>query len=76
MSARPRRGTLADLRNRKFRTRVDISNALAVVPAGTRVRVIGKHNGVTIETARCKTCQVGVRIRRVPLADLEEIRPS
>lgn len=65
------RVTLDGWRKARLRTRVRMSNSLASLPPGTFVRVIDKRSGFTIQTERCATCGVQIRIARVPPDELE-----
>lgn len=65
--------TLAQLRrpNVRVRTLVQLETRLLKIPRGTLLRVVGKMNGLELETDPCGCCGVAVRITHVPARDVD-----
>lgn len=55
----------------------ELENGWAVVPAGTKLTVVGKRNGFQVVTDPCGTCGIQMKVREVParMVDFEQRCP-
>lgn len=64
--------TLEKAKTMQWETCAPIQTRLALLPAGTKVRILGKCSGWEIEFGPCLCCGIKVRARKVPHSCLVE----
>lgn len=60
-----RKMTKEQLTGRKVRTNVTLKSRAMEIPAGTVLTVVGKSNGLDLESEACSHCGVKIFIRKV-----------
>lgn len=64
-SQKYRKMTKEQLKGRKVRTNVPLSTRVMEIPASTVLTVVGKSNGLDLESEACSHCGVRIFIRKV-----------
>lgn len=65
--------TEREMVKKRWRLRRDVATGGMVIPAGTEVRIHGKHNGCSITGPPCSCCGVSVRVHKLDCTALEEV---
>lgn len=65
--------TLSEMQKRQWVATDRLRNGWATIPRGSRVRIIGKRGGLTVETFPCDRCGVQVSVSKVQPWKVEEV---
>jgi len=68
-----RRLTLISMQKRSWRTTAEMANGNMLIPAGSKVEIVGKSGGLSLKGPKCPHCGVAIFIRKVSPCEVEEV---